>query len=89
MISNTVDGDEELVELWAARLQRWGVGGFVPFATNVLRPFGFLGGQALHLLEPVLTTFASPIEIDRLARLLESPETLDRLSDRFSQPDRA
>jgi len=81
MISQNARGDEELAQVWATRLQQWGVGGLLPFAVDILRPFGFLGAQALHLLAPVLTTFSSPAAIDRLASLLESPESLDRLSD--------
>jgi len=88
MISKDACGDEELVGVWASRLQRWGMGVFVPFVVGAFRPFGFLGAQALHLLTPILTTFSSPAEIDRLAALLESPEALDRLSDTFAQPDR-
>ena len=84
MITKNADGDEERVVLWASRLQRWGVGDFVPLAVDVLRPFGFLGAQTLHLLAPVLTAFSSPAEISGLADLLESPEALDRLSDTFA-----
>jgi len=81
MISKDTGGDEERVVLWASRLQRWGVGDLAPLAVDVLRPFGFLGAQMLHLLAPVLTTFSSPAEISGLADLLESPEALERLSD--------
>ncbi|HLF25468.1 MAG TPA: hypothetical protein VJG32_03960 [Anaerolineae bacterium] len=81
MISKSDRGDEELVGFWAARLQRWGVGDFAPIAVQLLRPFGFLGAQALHLFAPILTTFSSPASLDRLATLLESPEALDQLSD--------
>ncbi len=89
MISKDVCGNQEPVDVWAARLQRWGMGEFVPFATEILRPFGFLGAQALHLFAPVLSALSSPAEINRLADLLESPEALDRLSDtlRVSPPD--
>jgi len=88
MISRNADLDEERVVLWAARLRRWGVGDFVPLAVDVLRPFTFLGAQALHLFAPILTTFASPTEVSGLADLLESPKALDRLSERFASPGR-
>jgi hypothetical protein len=87
MISNNFRGDEELADVWASRLQRWGVAGVFPLAATLLRPFAFLGAQAVHLLAPVLTTFSSPTEIERLADLLESPAALDRLSDRLSSTD--
>lgn len=76
-----------MADIWASRLQRWGVGGLALFAVEIVRPFGFLGAQALHLFAPVTTVFFSPAEVDRLARLLESPEALDRLSEALSQPD--
>jgi len=56
---------------------------------GIVRPFGFLGAQALHLLSPILTIFSPAAEIERLAALLESPEALDRLTDALSPPDRA
>ncbi len=87
MISKNACGDEELVGVWASRLQRWGIGELVPLAAGVLRPFGFLGAQALHLFTPVLTAFSSRDEIDGLAALLESPQALDRLSDTLAPPD--
>ena len=75
---------EDVVVMWAARLQNWGLGGLAPLAIDILRPFGFLGAQALYLLSPVLTAFSSPAQIDQLAALLESPDALDRLSDTLS-----
>jgi len=71
MISKRVDEDEELAGGWASRLQQWGVGDLAPVAWEVFRPFGFLGAQALHLLAPILTAFASPADIERLAARLE------------------
>jgi len=90
MISNrTDDADkgEELVVEWVARLHKWGVGGAVPFAADILRPMGFLGAQALHFFAPVLTLFTPAASLRRLADLLESPETWKRLSDSFAPPD--
>jgi len=79
---------EDVVVTWATRLQNWGLGGLAPWAIDILRPFGFLGAQALHVLSPVLTAFSSPAHIERLAALLESPEALDRLSDTLSSDER-
>ncbi len=89
MISKRADADEELVGGWASRLQRWGVGDLAPVAWEVLRPFGFLGAQALHLLAPVLTAFASPADIERLAARLEFHDApRDRAPDSASRPNR-
>lgn len=80
MISPNAREDGELVESWAAGLRKWVWGGFAPLAAEILRPVAFLGAQALYLFAPILTTFASPAEVERLARWLESPESLDHLS---------
>jgi len=81
MISQNAREDEELVGVWASRLQKWGFEGLMPLAGDLLRPVAFLGAQALHLFSPILTTFAPRAEVERLARLLESPESIDLLTD--------
>ena len=88
MISQGDFGHEDVAQIWASRLQNWGIGGLAPLAVDFLGPFGFLGAQALHLLSPILMTFSPATEIDRLAALLESPEALDRLSDALLPPNR-
>ena len=88
MISQSDLGHEDMVQMWASRLQNWGIGGLAPLAVDILGPFGFLGAQALHLLSPILMTFSPATEIDRLAALLESAEALDRLSDALLPPNR-
>lgn len=78
--------NQDLVQAWIARFERLGVGEWVPLAVGLLRPFGIIGAQAIHMLSPVLNMFSSSMQIEQLAALLESPETLDRLSDAFSSP---
>lgn len=43
------------------------------------RPLSFLGSQALYFLTPLLGLVASPEQISRLARLLDTPEGVERL----------
>ncbi len=87
MISKSAREDQDLADIWASRFRRWGVAGLASFAAEIIHPFGFLGAQALHMFAPVVTAFFPPAEVDRLARLLESPEALDRLSDSLSPSD--
>lgn len=87
MISQDNRQDDEKLRVWVNRFEQWGICDLVPIAVDILRPFGFLGAQALHLLAPVLTTFSSSTQIDQLADLLESPDALDRLANKFSKPD--
>jgi len=53
------------------------------FLVESLAPLGFLGGQLVHALEPILETVVSPEDIARLARLLERRETPGLLADRL------
>ncbi len=53
------------------------------FLMESLAPLGFLGGQLVHALAPILETVASPDDIERLARLLERRETPSLLADRL------
>ncbi len=87
MISQNARGDADVVQEWASRLQRWGIGGWAPLLIDILRPFGVLAAQAIHLFSPILSAFSSPADRDALAALLESPDALDRLSETLSPRD--
>jgi len=43
------------------------------------RPFGFLGGQFLWMLQPVLGLMISRRTVAQMAELLEQPSAVDRL----------
>ena len=49
------------------------------------RPFAFVGGQLLWLSQPVLSLFIPKQMIDRTARLLEEPESIDALVGRLNE----
>jgi hypothetical protein len=53
------------------------------FFVESLAPLGFLGGQLLHALTPILEAVASPAEIERLGRLLERRDTPALLAERL------
>ena len=63
---------------WAARLQRWGLGDIAPIFSEVLRPFGVIGGQLLILASPLLTTFVDQDRLDQLVETLDDPDRLDQ-----------
>lgn len=63
---------------WAARLQRWGLDDMAPIFSEVLRPFGAIGGQLLTLASPLLTTFMDEDRLDRIVELLDDPDQLDQ-----------
>jgi hypothetical protein len=43
------------------------------------RPFSFLGAQLLWIAQPGLRLFVPGVDVGRIARLLEEPETADAL----------
>jgi len=65
-------------QLWAARLQRWGLADIAPVFIEVLRPFGAIGGQLLTLASPLLTTFVDEGRLDRIVETLDDPDRLDQ-----------
>jgi hypothetical protein len=63
---------------WAARLQRWGLDDIAPVFSEVLRPFGALGGQLLMLASPLLTTFVDENRLNQAVETLDDPDRLDQ-----------
>ena len=53
------------------------------FLVESLAPLGFLGGQLVHALLPIVEVVAPPEEIERLARLLERRDTPALFADRL------
>lgn len=53
------------------------------FFVESLAPLGFLGGQLVHALLPIVEQVAPPEEIERLARLLERRDTPALFADRL------
>jgi hypothetical protein len=48
-------------------------------ALESIGPLNFLGSQALHVLTPFLELAFSPLDLERIAALLERRETIPRL----------
>ena len=67
-------------QVWAARLQRWGLEEIAPVFIEVLRPFGPLGSQLLTLASPLLTTFVDDQRLDQWIEWLDDPEQLEQLA---------
>ncbi len=65
--------------VWVARFQRWGLGSFTPILLDALRPLGFVIGQLLTLMTPVLTTFVAGNQLDQFVALLDDPDRLERV----------
>ena len=76
----------QLIDQWAARLERWGLAPAAPVLFQVLRPFGFLGSQALLFGQPVLSLFANDQAIQELSALLDDEDALDLIERRLQTP---
>ena len=63
---------------WTARLRRWGLDDLAPIFSDVLRPFGTIGGQLLMLASPLLTTFVDQGRLDQIVETLDDPDRLDQ-----------
>ena len=81
----TPSSTSEDSRLWAGRLRRWGLGGIAPALLGALRPFGFLGSQAIIMAAPLLTAYVDPAKLDRLTAWLEDPDQLQQLSQALEQ----
>lgn len=51
----------------------------VTVALESIGPLNFLGSQALHVLTPFLELAFNPIDLERIATLLERRDTIPRL----------
>ena len=77
---------KQLIDHWAARLEQWGLAPAAPALFQVLRPFGFLGSQALLFGQPVLSLFADDQAIQELSALLDDENALDLIERRLQAP---
>jgi len=67
------------VETLAERIEALGLS---PVALSLLESahaFGFLGGQAILMAQPLVTGLVNDTTVERTVTLLDSPELLERL----------
>jgi hypothetical protein len=72
--------DVALLEKIAAGIVHRGMADPAVLFLESLGPLNFLGSQVLHGLAPFLELVCDPIELERLASILERRESVDRLS---------
>ena len=71
------------VETWARRIDALGLSSIILPLIDVAHAFGFLGSQALLIAQPLLSGIVSETTIERIATLLNDPESLERLKMRL------
>jgi hypothetical protein len=73
----------QLIEQWAARLERLGLAPVAPLVLQTIRPLGFIGSQMLIFGEPFLTLFADVQTLHELSSLLDDPDALGQVEQRL------
>ena len=71
------------VKGWARRIEALDLSPVTLSLLEIARPFGFLGSQALLIAQPLLSGIVSETTIERIATLLNDPESLERLKTRL------
>lgn len=71
--------DVALMERIAAVIVTRGMAAPATVFLESLGPMSFLGGQALHFLNPIIEFAFDPKEVEQVARLLERRDTIARL----------
>jgi hypothetical protein len=67
------------VEALARRIKGLGLADLARVCADGVRPLGFLGAQALLLVQPLLTGLLGDATVDRALALLESPRLQENL----------
>lgn len=76
-----MNGEEEQqswIEAWARRVETLGLKPVALLLLEMAEAFGFLGSQALLVVQPLVSGFASNTAFERTMALLDSPELLDQ-----------
>ncbi|RLC96761.1 MAG: hypothetical protein DRI77_08125 [Chloroflexi bacterium] len=67
------------IETWGRRIEALNLSPLALLLIEIVRPFGFLGSQALVLAQPLLAGVADDARFRQVMALLDDPETLRRL----------
>ena len=67
------------VETWARRIENLGLSPMAIPLLEVAHTFGFLGSQALLLIQPLMAGIVDDATLEQTIALLDSPELQDRL----------
>lgn len=77
--------DEALLNRIVSGISRYRMEVPAIFTLESLLPLALVGSQAMHFLSPVVTAFVSPNGYDRLARLMERRDVIERVMCRLEQ----
>jgi hypothetical protein len=66
-----MNSDQQIWEIWACTIRRWGLQGWVASLLEWAGPFSLFGAQAVYISTPLLHPAVPKGHMDALARLLE------------------
>ena len=73
------------VRTWARRIETVGLSPVVLPLLDVVQALGFLGSQALLLIQPLVKGIATDNTLERTMALLDNPELLEQLRARLEE----
>jgi len=74
-----IEQRDQFVARLSAQIQRWGLATPVALLLEAHRPLGYLAGQALWLIQPMLSWLFDSQSLAEYASLLEDQEALNAL----------
>ena len=77
----------EWVDKLATRIKDRGVSSLALLLIEIVRPFGFLGSQALLVTQPLLTGIVNDLTVEQATVLLDNPDLLNQLSTTLEEAE--
>jgi hypothetical protein len=77
---NSEAEQSDWVDKLARRIEQRGASSLALLLIEVVRPFSFLGSQALLMAQPLLAGILDNTTVEQATVLLDNPELLNRLS---------
>jgi len=69
-----MDMEQQMWGSWAEKLHHWGVTEFVAWLLEAAQPINMIGAQLIYIGQPLFEIFIQPMQIQALAKMLESSE---------------
>jgi hypothetical protein len=68
------------IEAWARRIDALGLSSMILLLLDIVHAFGFLGSQALLMIQPLAAGIVNDVTIERTVALLDNPELLEQFT---------
>jgi hypothetical protein len=65
--------------MWAKRIETLNLSSIVLFLIPIIRPFSYLGSQALVMVRPLTRDITGDVTFGRIQTLLDNPKMLEQL----------